>query len=137
VWPETSELQADQREETAMITGLTWLGVRTERYEELIAFLKEGMGIEVDHVEDHFTAFKLPDGSRVEVFGPSDPDHRFFTTGPVAGFRVNDIEATRSRLEAAGAESIGPIHRWEETGQAWSHFRAPDGNVYEVTYLPS
>jgi hypothetical protein len=28
---------------------------------------------------------KLPDGSKVEVFGPDSPINRHFTTGPVAG----------------------------------------------------
>jgi predicted enzyme related to lactoylglutathione lyase len=127
----------ESREGGAMIKGLTWLGIRTERYEELITFLREGMGLETDHRETDFMAFKLADGSTVEVFGPSDRDHRHFSTGPVAGFLVDDIQAARERLEAAGAEFIGPVHRWEETGEAWSHFRAPDGNVYEVTYRPS
>jgi predicted enzyme related to lactoylglutathione lyase len=127
----------DSGEGIVMIKGLSWLGIRTERYEDLVGFLKEGMGLPVDHDEADFTAFKLPDGSTVEVFGPTDQEHRHFSTGPVAGFLVDDIEAERERLEAAGAEFIGPIHRWEETGQAWSHFRAPDGNVYELTYVPS
>ena len=47
------------------------------------------------------------------------------------------LEATRERLEARGAEFIGPTHRWEPTGEAWAHFRAPDGNVYELKYMGS
>jgi hypothetical protein len=86
----------------------------------------------VDHEEEDFIVFKLPDGSKVEVFGPSDQEHVHFTC-PVAGFEVDDLEAGRERLEAGGAEFIGPIQRWEPTGEAWSHFRAPDGNVYELT----
>ena len=119
-----------------MIKGLVWLGVRTQRYEELVSFFRDGMRMEVDHRESDFIAFKLVDGSVVEVFGPSDSDHDHFTTGPVAGFLVDDIEAARRELESAGAEFIGPIHRWEQTGQAWAHFRAPDGNIYEITYAP-
>lgn len=92
-----------------MIKGLSSLGIRTERYEDLVRFLNEGMGLPVDHDEADFTAFKLPDGSTVEVFGPTDQDHRHFSTGPVAGFLVDDIEGARERLEAAGAEFIGPV----------------------------
>jgi predicted enzyme related to lactoylglutathione lyase len=116
-----------------MIKGLSWVGTRTERFAELVAFYREAMGLEVDHEEEDFAVFKLPDGSLVEVFGPSDRDHAHFDTGPVAGFEVDDIEAARERLQARGAEFIGPVHVWEPTGQAWSHFRAPDGNVYELT----
>jgi predicted enzyme related to lactoylglutathione lyase len=115
-----------------MIKGLCWVGTRTEQFSELTAFYREAMGLEVDHEEPDFAIFKLPDGSKVEVFGPSDREHLHFDTGPVAGFEVDDIEAARRRLELGGAEFIGPVHRWEPTGEAWSHFRAPDGNVYEL-----
>jgi hypothetical protein len=38
----------------------------------------------------------LPDGDKVEVFGPSDRVHEPFTTGPVAGFLVEDAEEARA-----------------------------------------
>ena len=116
-----------------MIKGLSWLGTRTDAYSELVTFYRDAMGLEVDHEEEDFIVFALPDGSKVEVFGPSDQDHAHFDTGPVAGFDVDDVGSARERLEAGGAEFIGPIHRWEPTGEAWAHFRAPDGNVYELT----
>jgi predicted enzyme related to lactoylglutathione lyase len=119
-----------------MIKGLTWLGVRTERYEAMKDFLENAAGLTVDHGNDDFVVFELPDGSKLELFGPRDVDHEHFSTGPVAGFEVDDIEAARTDLTSGGAEFIGPIHRWEPTGEAWSHFRAPDGNVYELTYRP-
>ena len=56
--------------------------------------------------------------------------------GRVAGFLVEDVESARGVLEAEGIEFIAPVHEWEPTGEAWSHFRAPDGNVYEITYVP-
>jgi hypothetical protein len=49
---------------------------------------------------------------------------------------VEDVESARGVLEAEGIEFIGPVHEWEPTGEAWSHFRAPDGNVYEITHGP-
>jgi catechol 2,3-dioxygenase-like lactoylglutathione lyase family enzyme len=116
-----------------MIKGLNWVGIRTERFVELVTFYREAMGLEVDHEENDFVVFKLPDGSKVEVFGPSDQDHLHFDSGPVAGCDVDDVEAARERLEAGGAEFIGAIQHWEPTGEAWSHFRGPDGNVYELT----
>jgi predicted enzyme related to lactoylglutathione lyase len=116
-----------------MIRGLSWVGTRTERYSELVTFFRDVLQLGVDHEEEDFIVFRLPDGSKVEVFGPSDRDHIHFKTCPVAGFDVDDIEAARERLEAGGAEFIGPIQRWEPSGEAWSHFRAPDDNVYELT----
>lgn len=120
-----------------LIKGLVWLGTRTDRYRELFSFYEDVMGLELDHEEHDFAVFKLPDGSKVEVFGPSDEEHRHFDSGPVAGFLVDDIEAARAHLEAGGAELIGPVHRWPATGEAWSHFRAPDGNVYEISQAAS
>src|SRR5918992_4343589 len=111
-----------------MIKSLSWVGTRTDRFSDLAMFYREAMGLEVDHEEEDFAVFKLPDGSKVEVFGPSDQDHTHFDSGPVPGFEVYDIEAARERLETGGAEFVGPIQRWEPTGEAWSHFRAPDGN---------
>jgi hypothetical protein len=119
-----------------LIRGLTWLGVRTERYDAMKSFLENAAGLTVDHEDEDFVVFKLPDGSKLELFGPRDVDHEHFSTGPVGGFEVDDIEAARAELTSGGAEFIGPIHRWEPTGEAWSHFRAPDGNVYELTYRP-
>ncbi len=116
-----------------MIKGLSWVGTRTERFSELRTFYRDAMGLEIDHEERDFVVFKLPDGSLVEVFGPSDQDHAHFDTGPVPGFEVDDMEGARKRLEAGGADFIGPIHRWPPTGEAWSHYRAPDGCVYELT----
>jgi catechol 2,3-dioxygenase-like lactoylglutathione lyase family enzyme len=88
------------------VKGLVWVGSRTEHYKE------------------------------VEVFGPSDTEHTHFSTGPVVGFLVDDVESARKRLEAEGIEFIGPVHEWEPTEEAWSHFRAPDGNVYEIVRGP-
>ena len=117
----------------ALVKKLGWLGMRTERYEEMISFLRDTLGMTIDHADEdaQMTAFKLDDGSAVEVFGPQDDDHRFFTTGPVVGFVVDDVVAARSELESKGVEFIGEVKRGG--GMAWAHFRAPDGNVYEIT----
>jgi len=61
-----------------------------------------------------------------------DRTHEHFTTGPVAGFLVEDVEGARAELEKAGISFIGPVHRYDEHS-AWSHFVGPDGNVYEIT----
>ncbi|HZA85533.1 MAG TPA: VOC family protein, partial [Acidimicrobiales bacterium] len=58
-------------------------------------------------------------------------DHRHFTTGPVVGFAVDDIESARAELEASGIDVLGPIQRGG--GLAWLHFRGADGNIWELT----
>ncbi|HZB09718.1 MAG TPA: hypothetical protein VE525_11480 [Rubrobacter sp.] len=49
---------------------------------------------------------------------------------------MEDVASARGVLEAEGIKFIGPVHEWEPTGEAWAHFRAPDGNVYEITHGP-
>ncbi|MBW3619006.1 MAG: VOC family protein [Actinobacteria bacterium] len=114
-----------------VVTGLTWLGTRTEHYAATVALFRDVMSLEVRELTDSFAWFQLPNGDQVEVFGAGDPDHTFFTTGPVIGFQVNDLDQARIELEAAGVEFIGPIHG--TPGGRWSHFHGPDGNVYEIT----
>jgi predicted enzyme related to lactoylglutathione lyase len=75
--------------------------------------------------------FELDNGDTVEVFTADEPDHLHFTTGPVVGFEVDDIESARAELEAAGIVVLGPTQRGG--GLAWLHFRGSDGNVWELT----
>jgi hypothetical protein len=113
------------------VTGLRWLGTRTERFSQMVSFFRDVLELEIKETQESYTGFKLPNGDTVEVFGADEPDHKFFTTGPVAGFGVNDIEGSRRELEAAGIEFIGDIHG--DSDSRWSHFYGPDGNVYEIT----
>ncbi|MFN0281555.1 MAG: VOC family protein [Kineosporiaceae bacterium] len=75
----------------------------------------------------------LPDGSWVEVFSDLQPLNAHFGTAPVAGLLVDDVDAAAGELTAAG---ISAVHRGGDGGTAWAHFRAPDGNLYEITRLP-
>ncbi len=80
------------------------------------------MGLDIVYQEPGFVVMDLPNGDRVEIFGDDSPYNTFFTH-PVAGFLVDDIAAARAEMA--------------EDGYAWSHFRAPDGFVYELTYSPT
>jgi catechol 2,3-dioxygenase-like lactoylglutathione lyase family enzyme len=78
---------------------------------------------------------KLPDGSKVEIFGPESEINRHFTTGPVAGFLVDDVQAAAAELRSAGVEILFESGV-DDSGNAWVHFRAPDGNLYEFPQDP-
>ena len=120
-----------------LVKGLVWVGSRTEHYEEMVGFYRDALRLPLEHEEGEFALFRLPDGSKAEVFGPSDTEHTHFTRGPVAGFLVEDVESARGVLEAEGIEFIGPVHEWEPTGEAWSHFWAPNSYVYEIVQGPN
>src|SRR3954447_7570110 len=109
------------------ITRLGWVGTRTARASELAAFYQRVLGLRIIEEGDDFWVFRLPDGTNVEVFGPEAPEKDHFLTGPVVGFAVADLPAAVEELLALGVELLGP------SGDTWQHFRAPDGNVYELT----
>ena len=111
---------------------LVWLGTRTRNFDETVRFFGHTRGLRKSYEEPDFTVFRLPNGDTVEVFGPGDTGHEHFDTGPVAGFLVDDVRAARAELEAGGIPFLSPLHESDD-GAAWSHFRGPDGNVYEIT----
>jgi catechol 2,3-dioxygenase-like lactoylglutathione lyase family enzyme len=118
---------------TIEIRGLTWAGTRTGRNVAMTEFLRDVLGIPVVHDDESgFSVHRLPDGARVEVFPAADAEHEHFTTGPVPGFLVDDVHVARAELAAIGIELLGSAH--VHGGDAWQHFRAPDGNVWEVVH---
>ena len=112
------------------VERLGWLGTRTEHIAAMKRFYCDTLGLEPVVDEPDFAVFRLPDGSFVELFGPGDSEHNFFTTGPVVGLVVPNLESAVKELQLAGVAVLGQGHL--ENGYAWAHFRAPDGNVYEL-----
>ena len=53
------------------VKRLSWLGTRTERFDETTAFFRDVLGIPVLHEETGFAMLQLPGSDRdfVEVFG--------------------------------------------------------------------
>jgi predicted enzyme related to lactoylglutathione lyase len=113
------------------VKRIGWAGTRTSEYPAMVAFLQAVLGLTTSQEGVDFAAFQLPEGGTFEVFGPRDQDHAHFSTGPVVGFVVDDLGAAVRELEAAGVELLGG--QVDERGAGWRHFRAPDGNVYELT----
>jgi catechol 2,3-dioxygenase-like lactoylglutathione lyase family enzyme len=113
------------------IIKLAWVGTRTGNPEPTVAFFRDVLGLRLELEHAGFWMLKLPDGGKVEVFGSDSPINRHFTTGPVAGFLVDNAADAAAELRSAGVESAV-----DESGNAWVHFRAPDGNIYEFTQDP-
>jgi catechol 2,3-dioxygenase-like lactoylglutathione lyase family enzyme len=117
------------------IIKLAWVGTRTQDAEPTVTFFREVLGLPLELDQPGFWMLKLPDGSKVEVFGPDSEVNRHFTTGPVAGFLVDDVHEAAAELRTAGVEILLESGV-DDSGNAWVHFRAPDGNVYEFTQDP-
>jgi hypothetical protein len=79
------------------------------------------LGLRLELEQPGFWMLKLPEGSKVEVFGPDSEINRHFTTGPVAGFLVDDVHAATAELRSAGAEILYESGV-DDSGNAWVHF---------------
>ena len=109
---------------------LGWLGVRTENFEAMKALLEDALDLVPFHADSASARYRLGDGTEFHVYSPVDTDHDFFGTAPVVGLVVDDAAVLRRRMEEAGVEFLTPL---ETAGaSSWCHFRAPDGNVYEI-----
>lgn len=117
-------------EAPAVADGIGFIGFRTDRFEETVGLFRDLLGLPVTREVPRATWFRLGSDAGLHVYAATDPDHAFFTTGPVVGLRVDDVVATRARLEAAGLEMLTGIERGNDA--AWCHFRAPDGTVLEI-----
>ena len=116
------------------VKGVVWVGTRTVHFDEMRAFLVEITGVAPRIDEPDFAVLDLESGDRLEVFGARAGEEHFMVA-PVAGFLVDDVPEARAELELRGIEFIGPVHAADD-GNRWSHFRAPDGHVYELTEQP-
>jgi catechol 2,3-dioxygenase-like lactoylglutathione lyase family enzyme len=116
------------------LKGIVWLGTRTDRFEETVAFFRDTMGLTTFHETDTVVVLRMPGGEWVEVFGPQDTEHTQFDTGPVGEFLVDDVAAARAELEGKGISFIADTHSWGD--YTWAHFKGPDGNIYGITSGP-
>ena len=123
------------------VKGIRWLGVSTERVALMRSFAIDVLGLKLggEDTED-FVVLVTADGSRFELFGPNSASAspELFEASPVvAGFLVDDIAAARGELgRTPNVELLGEIQSLPD-GYSWQHFRAPDGNVYELTFDPN
>ena len=113
-----------------MVRSLGFLGVRTDAFEETVALYRDVLGLTPVLERPGAAWFRTGDGAAIHVYGATDEDHAFFDSGPVVGLVVDDFDATRAAMVAAGIDFIGDPQR--DGGSAWNHYRGPDGNVYEI-----
>jgi catechol 2,3-dioxygenase-like lactoylglutathione lyase family enzyme len=112
------------------IRRLSWLGIRTGRLDEMARFFEGVLGLRPALREPGRVLFLLPNGDPIDLFDEGMERYRHFDTGPVVGLMVDDVDAARAELEAAGVADLGPVQRAE--GFAWAHFRGPDGTLFEL-----
>jgi catechol 2,3-dioxygenase-like lactoylglutathione lyase family enzyme len=115
------------------VRNVRWVGIATDRYDEMVSFLRDVLGLRTNFEEPTTIEFETSEGDEIQLMAPGDPYYDFFSghaTGPVPLFEVDDVGVARSELEAAGIEIVGPPGR--DSNWEWIHVRAPDGNLYEL-----
>lgn len=112
------------------VEGVGFVGLRSEQFGEMVRLFRDVVGVPLARQAGGLAGFRLGDGTVLELYGPADEFHSFFTTGPVVGLRVGDFGAVRERMVSAGVEFIGAAQHAD--GMSWQHFRCPDGTVLEI-----
>jgi hypothetical protein len=129
---------------TVRIKRVSFLGVRTDEFVAMSAFVRDVLGLQPGHTDEGWAVFQLESGDRdlVEVYRPGGYDERLlppFATGPTVAFAVDDLIAARAELAAAGIEIVADIvwaaDAFDDSrldGWGWLFFRAPDNNIYAL-----
>lgn len=116
------------------VKRLGFLGVRVadpDRFGATVSLYRDVLQLPVIAEEpDRLVWFHLGDRTQLHVYGPLDEDHAAFGDSPCVGFVVDETDAKRERLEAAGITFLWETQR--DGAIAWAHFRGPDGAVYEL-----
>ena len=97
------------------------------------SFYRDVLGPEVWVEGDGQAILKTASGDQLEIFG-RDEQEKEITRSPVVAFEVDDLEAAREELRAAGIELIGETGSWN--GFSWQYFRSPDGHIFEIKSSP-
>lgn len=112
-----------------------FVGVRIDdpkTYRATVALYRDLLGLEVTAADgERSTRFRLADGAALHVYGPADTDHVDFGDRACIGLVVDDVDAVRADLEAAGLAILDDPTQRDGT-EAWFHYRAPDGTVHEI-----
>ena len=62
------------------VKGLTWLGLRTHQFEEMVKFFRDVMGMKPIREEPEIAGFQLTDETQVELYRPEEAFRAFFIT---------------------------------------------------------
>lgn len=107
-----------------------FVGIRTDRLNDTVALFRDVLGLPISRQTDGLVGFRLADDTVLEVYGPTEEFHSFFTTGPVVAFRVENFDRARQAMLAVGIAFVGDVQSVD--GVSWQHFYSPDGKVLEI-----
>jgi hypothetical protein len=101
------------------VRGISWVGVKTDSYQQMRDFFADVAGLAVDHEQLDFAVFRLPNGDKLEIFGPGadDPPEQFAQEKVVASLLVDDMGPSRPVATAISGNTFAlPTER----SSSWS-----------------
>jgi predicted enzyme related to lactoylglutathione lyase len=109
---------------------IEFVSLTVEVMQRAAEFYTEVLGQAPARADERLTVFEL-EGIKLSLWNASEDGAEVeFGENCVAAFRVEDLEAERSRIEQLGAE-VTQIEQPED-GYRLFHFRDPAGNLLEV-----
>jgi catechol 2,3-dioxygenase-like lactoylglutathione lyase family enzyme len=60
------------------VRNVRWVGIRTDRYEAIVGFLRDVLGLRINFEEPTTVEFATSEGDEVQVMAPGDPYYEFF-----------------------------------------------------------
>jgi catechol 2,3-dioxygenase-like lactoylglutathione lyase family enzyme len=113
------------------ITGLVFVGTRTDARPEMAGFVRNVLGLVPDDISGvDADMFVLADGSSFAVAAADG-----LRGERTVGFLVEDLDVAVAELRAAHVEIDDQIAANERF--RYVHFRAPDGQLYELVEVRS
>ena len=110
--------------------SISFLGLWTNEFVAMRRMYEEVYNLPVLRQTLGAVWFALADGAELHIYDSIDQYHAFFSTAPVPGLFVTDFNSTVGALTAAGVEWMTEPET--AASRVWRHYRAPDGNIYEV-----
>jgi hypothetical protein len=128
------------------VRRIGYLGVRTDRVEEMTAFFRDVLGLEAAGEDETVSFQRLPTSRRdlVEVYAREHSDERMIPDDVdfMVGIVVEEVEVARKEMLTAGLECgeiVWAAKEFDNPGYgefAWFFVRAPDGRTYAIEQIP-
>ena len=117
------------------IKGVSWVGVRHEKVEEVKEFYEKKLGLTkaLEEREKDFAIFVMSDSTFFETLGPGNRLWDY-AEEPLVAFKVESVAEARKELEGRGVKFISET--MENTGIEWAVFEGPGGYNFMIQSSP-